>query len=774
MIDPACPDYTNTPVSEQRPRFAYVPKCLSAAPCVTIVTPFYNTDAVFHETARSVLRQSLQQWEWLIINDGSTDPSSLAILESYRHCDPRIRIIDHNANRGPSAARNTGFQVAQTQYVVQLDSDDLLEPTAVEKWLWFLESHPEFAFIKGYSVGFGAQEYLWQKGFHSGSAFLEDNLVATTSAIRKALLQAVGGYDEALRTGLEDWDFWLRCASSGYWGGTIPEYLDWYRRRQTHNDRWTIWDNTERQRAFQARLRQKYPHLWNGGFPRIQPRWPMPNDTVSDEVLCENRLRKDKPRLLMIVPWLTLGGADKFNLDALEQLTRRGWEVTVATTLKGDLPWLPSFARYTPDIFILHHFLRLADYPRFLRYLIQSRQVDIVLVSNSELGYLLLPYLRACFPDVAFLDFCHMEQEDWKNGGYPRMAVEYQELLDVNVVSSEHLKQWLVKRGADPQRVRVCYTNIDPTKWHPPDPDRREAIRREFGVNGTVPVILYAGRICTQKQPSVFAHTIRRLSQRAFHFVTLVAGDGPELEWLRSFVKRQGLSGSVRLLGAVANERVQELMVAADIFFLPSQWEGIALSMYEAMACGLPVIGADVGGQRELITPECGVLVARSNEENEAEQYARILGELLQDAGRRREMGQAGRRQVETHFRLEQMGEGLTSLLQEAMRLHVTQPRPVPGLGLGRACAAQAVEYVRLSDVADGLWREREQAQAGPLGFHPYLLDPHSDSWRTLAYFAIRRLLLRYYRAALERKVMRWLLPFKNRLKRTLLREARP
>src|SRR5262249_4381958 len=128
MIDPVSPDYSNTPVSSQRPPFDYTPSDPAAAPCVTIVTPFYNTGVIFHETARSVLRQSLQQWEWLIINDGSTDPSSLAILESYRHCDPRIRIIDHNANRGPSAARNTGFQVAQTQYVVQLDSDDLLEP----------------------------------------------------------------------------------------------------------------------------------------------------------------------------------------------------------------------------------------------------------------------------------------------------------------------------------------------------------------------------------------------------------------------------------------------------------------------------------------------------------------------------------------------------------------------------------------------------------------------------------------------------------------------
>ncbi len=97
----------------------------------------------------------------------------------------------------------------------------------------------------------------------------------------------------------------------------------------------------------------------------------MPNDTVPDELPCQNRLRKDKPRLLMIVPWLTTGGADKFNLDLLQQLAGQGWDVTIATTLKGDQSWLPLFARHTPDIFILQHFLRLVDYPRFLRYLIQ-------------------------------------------------------------------------------------------------------------------------------------------------------------------------------------------------------------------------------------------------------------------------------------------------------------------------------------------------------------------------------------------------------------------
>jgi glycosyltransferase involved in cell wall biosynthesis len=738
-------------------------------PCATIVTPFYNTGPIFHETARSVLQQSLQQWEWLIVNDGSTDPASLAILESYRSSDPRIRVIDLNPNRGPGAARNLGFQEARASYIVQLDSDNLLEPTAIEKWLWFLESYPEFSFVKGYSVGFGAQEYLWQEGFHNGSAFLEENWVDATSLIRKAVHAAVGGYDEAIREGLEDWDFWLRCANVGYWGGTLPEYLDWYRRRPTHNDRWANWDSASRQQAFRTRLRQRYPKLWKGGFPQIQLRQQQPLETVPQALPWENCLRKDKRRLLLVVPWLTCGGADKFNLDVLEQLTRRGWEVSVATTLNGDCLWLPHFARYTPDIFILRHFLRLVDYPRFLRYLIQSRQIETVIISNSELGYLLLPYLRAYFPGVTFCDFCHIEEEYWKNGGYPRAAVEYQELLDLNIVSSEHLKGWMVQRGAEPQRIQVCSTNIDADLWCP-DLERRATVRQELGITETVPVVLYAGRVCAQKQPRVFAQTMQRLCQRGTWFVALVAGDGPDLEWLRSVVKKQGMGERVHLLGAVSNERVRELMTAAEVFFLPSQWEGIALSIYEAMACGLAVVGADVGGQRELVTPECGVLVARSDEATEIERYAEVLIGLLQNPQRRQEMGQAGRRCVSTHFRLEQMGERMAFLVNEAMRLHAAEPRPVPGLGLGRACATQVVEHLRLSAVTDWLWLERER-QPGAVGSPLQGLDSHGAHWRISAYFAIRRHLLPYYRAALDRNIT-WLLPLKNRLKRALLRRG--
>ena len=442
-----------------------------------------------------------------------------------------------------------------------------------------------------------------------------------------------------------------------------------------------------------------------------------------------------------------MGGADKFNLDLLGQLCQRGWQVFIVTSLPSDHPWFARFARYTRDIFLLDQ-RPIAEYPAFLRELVQAHAIHTVLIANSELGYLLLPYLRAECPDVTFVDFCHMEEHAWKRGGYPRMSIEQQGLLDLQIVSSDHLRGWMVERGAEAERIRVCYTNIDPDEWQP-DPEQRKRVRRELlagaergqadAPDRPVPIILYAGRICDQKQPPVFVETLRRLKARTERFTAVVAGNGPEFAWLRTAVSHSGLHDQVRLLGAVSNERIRELMVAADIFFLPSRWEGIAVSIFEALACGLPVVGADVGGQRELVTSECGVLVSpsstihkRTDTAVEACQYAAILAELLSDLHRRTALGQAGRQRIGARFRLEQMGERMVTLLQEARDLHTRQPRPVPDARLGQLRAARTIRYLRLQSAA-------------------------------------RRLVGPTTRAVLD-KNMKWLLPAKEALERALLR----
>jgi glycosyl transferase family 2 len=194
MIDPAAPDFTDTPAAEGRPRFGYAAAQTGAEPAVTIVTPFFNTEPrILEETAVAVRRQSLQQWEWLIVDDGSTRQDARDSLLRISRSDSRIRVVRHEENRGLPAARNTGVARATAPYVLFLDDDDLLEPTALEKWLWFLESHPEYALVNGFSIGFGTDEYLWKRGFHDGNACLVDNYVDGTCLVRRHVHVEVGG-----------------------------------------------------------------------------------------------------------------------------------------------------------------------------------------------------------------------------------------------------------------------------------------------------------------------------------------------------------------------------------------------------------------------------------------------------------------------------------------------------------------------------------------------------------------------------------------------------
>lgn len=704
MINPGNPDYRNTPASRLRPDFHYRLSDANCDPVITIITPYWNhARELFHETARSVFRQSIQQWEWLIINDKASDPRALAILDEYRNRDPRIRVIDNQENLGLAGSRNVGFQHARCEFVFLLDDDDLMEPTALEKFYWFLLSHPEFAAVNGHSIGFGAKDYLWPHGFERGSALLDSNSATGRAMVRRSAHEKVGGYDGSIRAGMEDWEYWIRLAGSGMWGYTIQEYMDWYRRRDDHADRWADLDGGARFENFKKMLRERYAKLYEGEFPDIKPRWPLTLDTARTDAPAVNRLAKRGRRMLMIVPWLQVGGADKFNLDLVDQLRARGWEITIATTLAGDHCWEWQFAQRTPDVFALHRFLPFDHYPAFLRYLVETRDPDVVLISNSEFGYWLLPWLRHICPTPAYVDFTHSEQDFWKNGGYPRYSVGAQDSLELNICTSEHLKSWMVKRGAEPERIEIAYINVDSELWRP-DPSQREKTRRELGIGPDAGVVVFTGRIGADKQPHVLCPVLIELIRRSPAAAAIVIGDGPDAAWMRDEISEAGLAGRIRMMGAVTSDRVRELMAAGDVFFLPSRWEGIALSIYEAMSMGLAIVAAAVGGQCELVTPDCGHMQARSDAETEIAAYRAALEGLLANPGRMRAMGQAGRARIESRFRLSDMGDRMATLFERAIATRDGDARTRLGRHTAQELATRAVEYLRINEVLDDRW----------------------------------------------------------------------
>ena len=367
-------------------------------------------------------------------------------------------------------------------------------------------------------------------------------------------------------------------------------------------------------------------------------------------------------RLLMLAPHLEIGGVDKFNLDLIEILQREhAYQVSVVTTRSSVHRWREHFDRLTPDVFTLHTFLPVEDYRRFLSYFIESRKPDTVLITNSRIAYELLPLLRTA-GGASFVDYLHME--DWDEQGFPRVSLRYAAYLDCTIVSSQYLKKRLEEAGSDPNQIHVCTTNIDPQLWDRSAYDL-PAIREKYGVKGGVPLIAFAARLTRQKQPDVMAAALKALRDRGLEFTSLVAGAGDYRRWLEKFIAQHGLD-QVKLLGAVPSEEVREILAISDVYFLPSQNEGIALTLFEAMSMAVPTVAADVGGQAELVSPDCGILIQPGD--SQIAEYADALQRILIDPELRASMGSRSRERICAGFTLHEMGNRMAQLFECAAR----------------------------------------------------------------------------------------------------------
>jgi glycosyltransferase involved in cell wall biosynthesis len=651
---------------------------------VSIIT-VAGDGAGMEATASSLRRQTLQQWEWVIVNDGSTGAAGLEALRPLREAgDPRIRVIDQ-PNRGLPAARNAGVTATRAPLLFFLDSDDALGPTALEKLAWLLHSDARPAFATAWCQIFGAASYLWPHGFESRDHFLFENMATPLVMMRREVFEAVGGFDEARTAGLEDYELWLRCAARGFWGRDIPEFL--LQRHSTSRE-----GHEQLFVAFRREMRERYTELYRDGLPGLPPSDDRRHPLVAQELPFENRLAPaGTRRLVYLLPQLDMGGVSTFALALLAQLAERGYRCTVVATMPVAQPLQAEFERFA-DVFVLHHFLRPADAPRFLRYLVQSRQADAVLNTNSLLGYRLLPFLRARCRSVALLDYNHMRDPEAANGGFPGFSAEYHALLDMQLASSSELRGWMIARGAPPERTVALHTPVDVERWRP-DPARRAKARAELGIARGTPLILHAARITPQKQPQVLAWVLRNLARQGLAFQCVVAGDGPDLPWLRRFVRENGLGDRVRLLGAVDAERMRDLMAASDVLFLPSAYEGLALVLFEAMASGVVPVTVDAGGQRELVAPDCGILVAP--DEQQVAHYTAALDWLLRAPRQLAAMRAASRRRVVEQFNMAQLGGQFEDVVVQASAFARARPQTAACADAGLVAASAAVEEVR-------------------------------------------------------------------------------
>lgn len=193
---------------------------------VSVVIPCYNQGSYLEEAVDSVLNQTCQDFEILVVNDGSTDVVTTELLADFHR--PKTRIL-HTVNQGVASARNTGIEEAVGEYILPLDADDTIGPGYLEKAVAVLDGNPDIGIVYCLGELFGAEKRIISAPEFSVRRMLFSNLIFASAFFRKVDWQAVGGYNSNMRYGCEDWDFWLSLLEIDRKAYRIPEVLFRYR-----------------------------------------------------------------------------------------------------------------------------------------------------------------------------------------------------------------------------------------------------------------------------------------------------------------------------------------------------------------------------------------------------------------------------------------------------------------------------------------------------------------------------------------------------------------
>ena len=199
-------------------------------PEVSVIIPCYNLGAYLDEAVDSVLGQTYTDYEIIIVNDGSTDPETLARLE-VQEAKPKCRVLS-TANQGLPATRNYGITASSGRFISCLDADDRFHPHFLRECVARLvkDTDHELGFVTCTAKVFGCTNAYWKCSDYDPVRLMVENVIHVASMFRRQCWEEVGGYALNL-SGFQDWNFWLSIVARGYRWTTIKRPLFLYRDR---------------------------------------------------------------------------------------------------------------------------------------------------------------------------------------------------------------------------------------------------------------------------------------------------------------------------------------------------------------------------------------------------------------------------------------------------------------------------------------------------------------------------------------------------------------
>jgi glycosyltransferase involved in cell wall biosynthesis/SAM-dependent methyltransferase len=570
-------------------------------PLVSVVITSFNHGQFVADAVDSVLAQTFKDLEVIVVEDGSTDPA--ARLEVARLQRPRTRVLMQGAGHRAGANRNFGISQARGRYICCLDADDTLAPTYIEKAVFLLERHRYDVVSSAMQMAGSDHGQVDIMEKPDLEALLEGNQVITCAVFRQSLWEQAGGYRDVdpTRSGYvdENWAFWIRLAALGARFRNLAH--DPMMRHRVHPASLSREENVfpmaqQREIVRQINLDVLQPIASRLALSkrRASIRYGTPSAPPAPIILCRTRPDGHPPTLLLAMPFLILGGGERLLSAVVGHLVEMGWRVVITTSVDpgtGHGDTTPWFERYSNEIFHLPRGLPPNMREDFIHHLVHSRGVDVVWVVGSALAYDCLRGLRAAHPRLRVADLL------FNTVGHTANNRRRRALIDLIFVENNDVRDWLLARGEEANRIRLVESGVDLAVLQPME--RSTVLIQQIGATANDLIVGFSGRWSEEKNPLGFIQ-IARLVDAALPVRFVMTGTGHLRPAIEQAIHEAGFpEGRFYLLGDVPE--IAPVLASFDLLVVPSVLDGRPVVVLEALSMGVPVLASRVGALPELI-----------------------------------------------------------------------------------------------------------------------------------------------------------------------------
>jgi len=658
-----------------------------SAPLVTVLMPVYNAERFLKRAIESILAQTFTDFEFLIINDGSTDQSA-AIIQSF--ADARITFVQNEKNCGVIDTLNKGIALAKGKYIARMDADDVSMPTRFERQVQYLEQHPKISVLATHIFQVNAEEEklgTWDKDIQNNvpedifRTTAQTCCIAHPTVMMRTAIIADYLYNEKQK-GSEDWDLWMRLLSDGKRIDKVPEFLLRYRMHAAsvtavHNrevrlekkvNKVRITFLKDRLRKFRFKKFEFYVVIAIiRTFARDIQLNHLPNwlrfwkrmftlsviQAYKDFSLLKNTVTQtpNKEGIFFFFPYTHIGGAEKVHALITETVKdKQPW--IFFTGFSSNKKFLPLFQNNGQlfDIVagIRHPFFKKRSKKLILTAIEQCVQ-PVVFGCNNLFFYELIPLLSN---KVKVIDLMH----DFRYEGEEGVFKSYLSLFmrcDWRVFISERAIDQ-TKKFYRANSVESFY--LERLQYVPNYVDVPAVYEQK---SETEPLtIIYVGRGTEEKRAFVAVELASYCFAKNLPVQFIIVGDIEQPADLKN-------NSFIQFIGELTDEvQLKALYKKADILLITSRREGFPMVIMEGMAQGVIPISTPVGDIPKHVHPgQTGYLTSSIDPHRVIDEMEMLIQLLMEQKEKRTQLSKNAFEYARRNFSKEKFTEAYRRLL---------------------------------------------------------------------------------------------------------------